>query len=590
MAPMIRARADSRDRQRARAHDAAVATLARLRSVPGWRADVVDGESGAWGPVLTSGWLRLKGYPLGEGFEWFACVDFCDGSEGIHSDAHDDPLDSLRQVVRAATVLADRLAAVGACSARATLSVAMTTRACPSSWRSSNSDMVPPAHPSLNALVVDDEPNIRKVLSASLATDGHRATGVGTVDEAVEAAARHGFDIALVDLRLGMATGLDLIPKLLAQQPTLKIIVITAFATVETAVEAMRRGASDYLPKPFTPAQVRLVVERVARLRTLEQQVAGLTAASSEAADELDLTTSSPAMRHVIDLARQVAASDATVLLRGESGTGKGVLARAIHRWSERAVGPFVTVSAPSLSAELLESELFGHAKGAFTGAARETAGRVAAAEGGTLFLDEIGDLPVAMQPKLLRFLQDHEYERVGDPTPRRADVRVVTATNVDLPAAVKAGRFREDLLYRISVIPIDVPPLRERAADVTSLSERLLAFFTRRRGAPVHLAPDAAAALVAYDWPGNVRELRNVIERAAILCRGDHVGVEHLPSNLMPTSGAEPRLGDPVPFERIEAVHLRRLIAAMPTMDEVARVLGIDAATLWRKRKKYGI
>ncbi len=439
---------------------------------------------------------------------------------------------------------------------------------------------------SLRILVVDDEPNIRRLVSMSLTGDNHQVTVAGDVREAVRQARQQPFDVAFVDLRLGTETGLDLIPKLLAESPLLGIVVITAYATVDTAVEAMRRGAADYLPKPFTPDQIRVVLSRVVRLRGLEQKVAGLEGELGESG--IDLNSQNPAMRQAVDLARQVAVSDATILIRGESGTGKGVIARAIHAWSDRADKIFSTVSCPSLSPELLESELFGHVKGSFTNAIRDNPGRIAASEGGTLFLDEIGDLPINLQPKLLRFVQDREYERVGDAVTRRSDVRVITATNVDMAEAVRAGRFREDLFYRINVIQIDVPPLRDRREDVLPLAEKLLVTLSKRR--PIGgFTPEAAAALESYTWPGNVRELRNVIERAAILCRGDRIGLEHFPSGLA-SKAAEPRLGDPVPFDEIEAVHIRRLLATTATMDEAAKALGIDVTTLWRKRKRYGI
>ena len=243
----------------------------------------------------------------------------------------------------------------------------------------------------------------------------------------------------------------------------------------------MRRGAFDYLPKPFTHDQVALLMQKVAEVRDLEQKVAVLQETLHEALPESDLTSRSPAMQRTLALARKVADSDATLLIRGESGTGKTILARAIHTWSRRAARGFGVVSCPSLSADLLESELFGHVKGAFTGALRDHPGRLAACEGGTLFLDEIGDLPLALQPKLLRVLQEKEYERVGDLVTRKADVRIITATSVDLEAAVRAGRFREDLFYRLNVMEIIVPPLRERREDIQPLAERLLAFFARQ-------------------------------------------------------------------------------------------------------------
>jgi NtrC-family two-component system response regulator AlgB len=439
---------------------------------------------------------------------------------------------------------------------------------------------------SLKILIIDDEPNIRKTLAMSLTVDGHQVVTATRSEEALAEIRRQPFDAAFIDVRLGTELGLDLLPKLIAECPWMKLVVMTAYASVETAVEAMKRGAADYLPKPFTPAQTRLVIERIVRLRELEQRVANL---QGDAAPDIDLNSNSPSMQRAVSLAHEVAASDASVLIRGESGTGKGVLARAIHGWSDRAGKSMATVSCPTISPQLLESELFGHIKGSFTGALRDNPGRIAASEGGTLFLDEIGDLPLHLQPKLLRFVQDREYERVGDTITRRADVRVITATNVDLASAVREGRFREDLLYRINVIQIDLPPLRERSEDLLPLANRLLAFFSRRR--PIDgFTREAEEALRSYGWPGNVRELRNVIERAAILCRSERVGVEHLPAGFSAIPVGEPALGDPVPFEQIEAVHIRRLLSRTHTIEEAAAALGVDAATLWRKRKKYGI
>ena len=442
----------------------------------------------------------------------------------------------------------------------------------------------------LNILVVDDELNIRKTLTVCLETEGHHAVAVSNFEDAVHEASRKSFDLAFVDLRLGTADGLDLIPSLLAQTPWLKIIIITAYASIDTAVEAMRRGATDYIPKPFTPAQVKLAVQKVFEMRTLEQRVAALQEDLGRLSPEADFSTTNAAMQRVINLSRQVASTDATLLMRGESGTGKTVLARAIHHWSHRANKPICIVSCPAFSPELLESELFGHVKGAFTGAVRDNPGRVATCEGGTLLLDEIGDLPPNLQPKLLRFLQDREYERVGDYTTRKADVRIIAGTNRDLEQAVKNGQFREDLFYRLNVIQIEIPPLRERPEDVAILAERLLGFFGRARH---HLflgfTPEALEALRQYRWPGNLRELRNVVERAAILCQMDRVGMECLPESLLPSdSGA--RLGDRVPLEKIEEEHMRRVLATTKSLQEAADVLGIDQATLWRRRKKYGI
>jgi two-component system, NtrC family, response regulator AlgB len=442
----------------------------------------------------------------------------------------------------------------------------------------------------MNILVVDDELNIRKTLSVCLETEGHRVIAVSNFQDAVAEASRRSFELAFVDLRLGTDDGLDLIPVLMAATPWLKIIVITAYASIDTAVEAMRRGATDYIPKPFTPAQVKLVVQKVFEMQTLEQKVAALQEDLGRSSPEVDFSSNSTAMQRAVNLARQVAPSDATLLLRGESGTGKTVLARAIHSWSHHAAKPFTVVSCPSFSSELLESELFGHIKGAFTGAIRDNPGRIAACEGGTLVLDEIGDLPFSLQPKLLRFVQDKEYERVGDYTTRKANVRIIAATNINLEKAVKEGRFREDLFYRLNVIQIEIPPLRERPEDSVMLAERLLTFYGRRNHrAFIGFTPDALQALRQYDWPGNVRELSNVIERAVILCRAERISLECLPAILSPADST-PTIGDRVPLEIIEEQHIRRILATTKSLQEAADILGIDQATLWRRRKKYGV
>ena len=442
----------------------------------------------------------------------------------------------------------------------------------------------------LHILVVDDEINIRKTLAVCLETEGHEVTAVSNFRDALAEASRRSFELAFIDLRLGTDDGLDLIPALLAATPWLKIIVITAYASIETAVEAIRRGATDYIPKPFTPAQIGLAVGKVFEVRQLEQKIAALQEDLGRQRPEIDFASSSPRMQRAVEMARLAAASEATVLLRGESGTGKTVLARAIHAWSGRAAQPFSLISCPSFPPDLLESELFGHVKGAFTGAFRDNPGRIAATDGGTLVLDEIGDLPLALQPKLLRFVQEREYERVGDAVTRRADVRLIAATNADLQEAVKEGRFRQDLYFRLSVIPIEIPPLRERPGDVPVLAERLLAFHARNNHrAFLGFTDEAREALTAYRWPGNVRELSNALERAAILCRGERIGRECLPEDLAP-AGAEVKIGDPVTLEKLEEAHIRGVLAGSRSLQEAAAVLGIDQATLWRRRKKYGI
>jgi NtrC-family two-component system response regulator AlgB len=454
--------------------------------------------------------------------------------------------------------------------------------------RADGQEIVSPA--SLRILVVDDELNIRRTLTICLESDGHRVTSVANVQDAMAEASRRSFDLAFVDIRLGTEDGLDLIPALRTTAPWLKIIIITAYASIDSAIEAMRRGATDYIPKPFTPAQIQLAVRKAFEMRTLEQRVASLQEDLGRAHPEIDFSSACPAMQRAVNLARQAAASDATILLRGESGTGKTFLARAIHAWSRRAEKPLGVVSCPSFSRELLESELFGHVKGAFTGAVRDNPGRLAACEGGTLFLDEISDLPLALQPKLLRFVQDKEYERVGEAVARKAEVRLIAATNIVLEKAVKEGRFREDLYYRINVIQIEIPPLRERSEDVVTVAERLLAFHGRNNHRlDLAFTNDALDALRRHTWPGNLRELSNVVERAAILCRTNRIGIESLPAVLVPGDSA-PKIGDPVTLERIDEEHVRRVLAGARSLQEAADILGIDQATLWRRRKKYGL
>lgn len=443
----------------------------------------------------------------------------------------------------------------------------------------------------MNILLIDDDLSLRKSIRLVLETMKHKVT------EACDGAQAEGFlghglyDVAFLDIRLGREKGLDLLPILLRLAPGLAVVVVTAYATIETAVEAMRRGAIDYLPKPFTPDQIRLVLDRVSRFRHLQSHVEELEEQVRSIVPEADLQTQEPAMRQALEVAFKAAPSDATILLRGESGTGKGVLARAIHARSHRAVGPFVTIHCPSLSAELLESELFGHVKGAFTGAFQDTIGKVAAAEGGTLFLDEIGDLPLALQPKLLRLLQEKRYERIGETRTRVCDVRILAATNRDLQAAIAAGTFREDLLYRLNVIEVVLPPLRQRRKDIRLLSEHLLHFFARQAGKSIAgFSEEARAALLRYPWPGNVRELRNALERVVILATGQEVCLADLPAQVGATFPMQTmEIGGAITLETLEAEHIRRVIQNTATLDQAASVLGIDPSTLYRKRKRPG-
>jgi NtrC-family two-component system response regulator AlgB len=443
----------------------------------------------------------------------------------------------------------------------------------------------------MNIVIIDDEASLRKTLRITLETMHHKVAEASGAEEALDLLGRRQFALAFLDLRLGRDQGLDLLPALLRQAPGLHVVVITAYATVATAVEAMRRGAFDYLPKPYTPDQLRLILERSDHMRRLQSHVDELEEQVRYFVPEADLQTAEPAMRQALDLALKAADSEASMLLRGESGTGKGVLARAIHARSPRASGPFVTVHCPSLSVELLESDLFGHVRGAFTGAIRDTVGKVTGAEGGTLFLDEVGELPAPLQPKLLRLLQEKRYERVGETLTRSSDVRILAATNRNLEKDTASGKFREDLLYRLNVFEVTLPPLRERRADLLLLAEHLLKFFAQQSGkALTGFTDEASAALLRYSWPGNVRELRNAVERGVILADSPLVGLADMPTQV----GSPPRpgieVGSRITLEQLEAEHLRRILATAPSIEETAEILGIDPSTLYRKRKRYGL
>ncbi len=447
----------------------------------------------------------------------------------------------------------------------------------------------------MRVLVIDDEANIRKTTVVALQAMSHETAEAEKGETALSLLESTHFDVAFLDLKLGDESGMELLPKLLKVNPNLDIVVFTAYASIESAVEAMQAGAADYIEKPFTPEQIRQVLSKIVRMRKLEGRLADLEFRLSADSPTTDLTTVEPAMKKVFEVALKAAWTPATIMLTGESGTGKTVLARAIHENSPQREEAFVTVSCPSLSRDLLESELFGHVKGAFSGAVAETWGKISLADGGTMFLDEIGDLPLEIQPRLLRLLQEKEYERVGEAKTRKADVRVIAATNRNLDQAVAEGRFREELYYRLNVISIRVPPLRERPADVSRIAKGYLRFFARQCGKKIEgFSVGSEQAILSYGWPGNLRELRNVVERAVILASTNRIEPSDLPDNLNPfpePNGAKtPGAGARITLEELENEHLRRVLAGTASLEEAAQILGIDPATLYRKRKKLGL
>ncbi len=443
----------------------------------------------------------------------------------------------------------------------------------------------------MRVLIVDDEPSIRRTTRIAVESAGHVAVEAPNAARAMKLAEEEGFDVAFVDLKLGADDGLEVLNRMVKLRPAPAVVLFTAFANIATAVEAMRRGAFDFIPKPFTPDQIRAVLSKVSKAHSLERRVQALENDLASGAPPVDLESEEPSMVRSIQVAFRAAETDANILVLGSSGTGKSILAREIHKRSARRESAFVTVNCPSLSRELFESELFGHARGSFTGAVAETSGKVAAADGGTLFLDEIGEMPPEIQPKLLRLLQEREYERVGEALPRRADVRVIAATNRDLAAEVKAGRFREDLFYRLNVIAVTLPGLRDRPADLKRLADGARRYFSSRAGkGETHFSPAVMGAFAGYPWPGNLREMRNVIERAVILAPGPTIELSDLPEEFGVPRQQATSVGARVTLDQLEAEHIRRILATSRNLDEAAQTLGIDPATLYRKRNKLGL
>jgi NtrC-family two-component system response regulator AlgB len=444
----------------------------------------------------------------------------------------------------------------------------------------------------VNVLIIDDDLGIRETLGTALQTQGHLVETASSRAVAEKKLRSESFEVAFLDLRLGSENGLDLLPDLLRLSPRLAVIVITAYSSIESAVQAIQLGAFDYLAKPFKPAQIAQVMERVGKTRQLETRITDLEGRLAKPVTrEETVATTDPEMQRILEMAKKSASRDTTILMLGESGTGKSVLARQMHQWSARANEPFVTVSCPSLSRELLESELFGHMKGSFTGAVATTWGKVAAADRGTLFLDEIGELPIEIQPKLLRLLQEREYERVGESKIRMANVRVIAATNRNLKEAVAKGTFREDLLYRLDVISFHLPALRQRPEDILPIAQSLLPMIAAHTGSSVKGFSKAAQdGMKHYAWPGNIRELRNVIERAAILASGEQIDIGDLPFALGNEPKQEVVLGGKFSLEEIEAEHIRQVLKKCSNLQEATEVLGLDPTTLLRKRKALGL
>jgi two-component system, NtrC family, response regulator AtoC len=448
-------------------------------------------------------------------------------------------------------------------------------------------------------LIVDDDDSLRESLALVLGAEGWDVTAAANADDALARLDDAAPDLVLCDLRMPGRDGLSLLPELARRRPDAPVILMSAYGTEDLALEAMRRGAYDYLAKPFQPAEVLLVLQKAYERERLRRKTALLARDVERAVGDRPIVAASAGMIEVLELIERAAEYKATVLLTGESGTGKEVLARAIHAQSPRRSESFVAVNCGAIPEALLESELFGHAKGAFTGADRARRGLFTEADGGTLFLDEIGELPLALQVKLLRVLQEEEVRPLGDAKPRQVDVRVIAATARELESEVAAGRFREDLFYRLNVLRVQVPPLRDRREDIPLLVDHFLAQFRDALGKPVRgITDEALARLVAYRWPGNVRELENVLERGMILARTDLLGLRELPANVVdgeaPDGSDRPNGGDLSLKRARRAAETEMIRRALRETDgnrtHAARLLGISHRALLYKIKEYEI
>ncbi len=442
----------------------------------------------------------------------------------------------------------------------------------------------------LRILVVDDELAIRESLAVWLRQDGHQVVVAADAKEALELLQRQEFDLALVDIKMPGMDGLELLRRIKEEYPETLVVIITAYGSIESSVEAMKAGASDYLLKPFDPEHLMLLLEKMNRQRAhlRENLVMRERLALGECSPFQGLIGRSAAMLKVFAQIEEVAAAEAPVLITGETGTGKELVARAIHNYGPRAYAPFVAINCGSLTENLLESELFGHERGAFTGAVKARRGRLEIADGGSLFLDEVGEISQKMQVALLRVLEDKRFQRLGGSQPLTSDFRLLCATHRNLAELIDQGRFRQDFFYRINVLSIHLLPLRERREDIIPLAEHFLEFYANQSGTPrLQLEAGVRQLLISYAWPGNVRELRNVIERAMIVSHGASIGRDQL--TFLGPEPARESFGQTL--AEVEMAHIRRVLEAHAwNLSRAAEALGIDRSTLHRKMKRAGL
>jgi DNA-binding NtrC family response regulator len=441
-------------------------------------------------------------------------------------------------------------------------------------------------------LIADDEEVMCESMAAWLREDGYRVDTAANGRQALELARTTDYAICFLDLKMPALDGIETMIEIHRLRPEAAAIIITAYATVDTAIQAIKEGAQEYIVKPCNPQEISLLVSRILKVKRLQRENAILRKKITRQYHHRDVITKNPRMEEILNLAQEVSSLRSTVLIRGESGTGKELVARAIHFSGGRTARPFITVSCAALTETLLESELFGYEKGAFTGAAAQTKGKFELADGGTIFLDEIGDISPKLQADLLRVLQERRFYRVGGTEEVPVDVRVIAATNKDLAAEVQAGRFRDDLYYRLNVIEIRIPPLRERREDIPLLAEHFVERIAHELGKPPYdISASGLKVLMEYDWPGNVRELENVIERAIVTCRNGVLGEADFAWLDQRAALGRPWEVPDIPLSELER---RAIIAALErrqgNVKEAAAALGIDRSTLYEKVKRYGI
>ncbi|MFZ5515814.1 MAG: sigma-54-dependent transcriptional regulator [Candidatus Zhuqueibacterota bacterium] len=434
-------------------------------------------------------------------------------------------------------------------------------------------------------IIVDDEPNILRTMSICFDSIGFQTYSFLKPQEAVKTLQQERFELAFVDLKMSPINGMEMLDEFKKYSPDTTVVIITAHGSIDSAIDAIKKGAYNYLQKPFDFKELQLFAQKALEYHRLNSEVKDLRRQLAAGQHTTEFITRNSQMKAILDLAAQIADSSMSVLIEGESGTGKELIARLIHQNSPRADKQMIKVNCAALPEGLLESELFGHIKGAFTGAIKDRDGRFKLADGGTIFLDEIAEMSLATQAKLLRVLQDKEYERLGEDISRKVDVRVIAATNKNIDEALKEGSFREDLFYRLNVVRFRLLPLRDRLEDIPLLIHFFLEKYTQ--GKEVDISAEAMKALCTYRWSGNVRELEHVMERAVLLAKNDIIELIHLPEEINSTLE---RPQSTFSLEEIEKSHIKRVLQHAKDYDEAAQILGIDPATLWRKRKKYSL